>query len=183
MIGVAIGSDACHHDAMSPLSPAGRMAPLPFAVAAIAVYAVGFGSQMLLSPLVTARMSVVPFALLQAVLVWLWLVLHARRLRDAGRPAGTAAGIAIVYALAVALLVIVVWLMLESGAAGGGGTSQEADILHLFVIFYLLAFLAGDSGPGALQIWILGFAVLMVLPVIIALAFSLWAATRKSVAP
>ena len=82
-------------------------------LAAIVVYLASFGSQVLLSAPVTARMSVLPFALVQAVLIWLWIVLHARRLRDAGRPAGLAVGIAIVYALEVVLLVIMVWLMLR----------------------------------------------------------------------
>jgi uncharacterized membrane protein YhaH (DUF805 family) len=167
----------------SLLSFSGRLAPLPFVVAAIVVYLASFGSQVLLSAPVTARMNVVPFALVQAVLIWLWLVLHARRLHDAGRPAGLAVGIAIVYALEVVLLIIVVWLMLESGMARGGGAGREAGILHLFVILYLLTLLSGDPGLGALQIWIIGFVTLMLLPVAIALGFSLWAATRASAPP
>jgi len=164
----------------SLLSTSGRLAPLPFVVAAIVVYLASFGSQVLLSAPVTARMSVAPFVLVQAALIWLWLVLHARRLHDAGRPAGLAVGIAIVYALEVVLLVIVVWLMLESGMAAGGGAGRESSILHLFVILYLMALLSGDPGLGALQIWIIGFVALMLLPVVIALGFSLWAATRTS---
>ena len=166
----------------SLLSFSGRLAPLPFVVAAIVLYVVSFGSQVLLSPPVTARMNVVPFALAQAVLIWLWLVLHARRLHDAARPAGLAVGIAIVYALEVVLLVIVVWLMLESGAPAGGA-GREAGILQLFVILYLMTMLSGDPGLGALQIWIYGFIALMLLPVVIALGFSLWAATQKSAGP
>ncbi|MEX2034015.1 MAG: hypothetical protein WEA28_02355 [Xanthobacteraceae bacterium] len=164
----------------SLLSTSGRLAPLPFVVAAIVVYLASFGSQVLLSAPVTARMSVVPFSLVQAALIWLWLVLHARRLHDAGRPAGLAVGIAIVYALEVVLLVIVVWLMLESGVAAGGGAGRESTILHLFVILYLMALLSSDPALGALQIWIIGFVALMLLPVAISLGFSLWAATRTS---
>jgi uncharacterized membrane protein YhaH (DUF805 family) len=166
----------------SLLSPSSRLAPLPFAVAAIVVYLLSFGSQVLLSAPVTARMSVVPFALVQAALIWLWIALHVRRLHDAGRSAGLAVGIAIVYALEIVLLTIMVWLILESsGAATSGGIGSDATILQLFVILYLLTLLSGDPTLGALQIWLMGFVVLMLLPVAIALGFSLWAATRTSV--
>ena len=101
-----------------------------------------FGSQVLLSAPVTARMSVVPFALVQAVLIWLWIVLHAQRLHDAGRSAGLAVGIAIVYALEVVLLTIMVWLILQSTATTGGGAGSDATILQLFVILYLLTLLS-----------------------------------------
>ena len=64
-----------------------------------AVYLVSFASQLLLSPPVTRWAGVWAFALVQAVLIWLWIVLHGNRLRDAGRPTGLAIGVACVYAL------------------------------------------------------------------------------------
>jgi uncharacterized membrane protein YhaH (DUF805 family) len=178
---MAFGRTACHDGRMSLsslLSPAGRLAPLPFVLAAVAVYALSFGSQVLLSPPVTSRLNIVPFALTQAVLIWLWTVLHAQRLHHAGRPAGLAVGIAAVYALEVVLLAILIWLMLDAGVTSGGGAGREAGILQLFVILYLLALLSGDPTLGALQMWIMGFVALMLLPVVIALGFSLWTATR-----
>ena len=167
---------------IAPQSRSGRLAPLPFAIAAIAVYLLSFGSQVLLSPPTTGRLGVLPFALVQAVLIGIWIVLHMRRLRDAGRPAGIAIGIAVMYALEVVLLVILVWLMLASTAGTTDSAGRESSILHLFVILYLLTLLTGDPTLGALQIWVAGFVVLMLLPVVIALGFSLWAATRPSLA-
>ena len=170
---------------MSPSSPpssAPRMARGPFAVTVIAVYLLSFASQMLLSPPVTARMNVAPFVLVQIVLIGAWIVLHQRRLRDAGRPTGITIGIAMVYAIEVVLLTILVWLIL-SGVPGDSGGEGEATILHLFIILYFLALLTGDPNLGALQIWVMGFVVLMVLPVVIAVIFSLWAGTRPSIAP
>jgi uncharacterized membrane protein YhaH (DUF805 family) len=164
----------------TPLSPSGRLAPLPFIVAASVVYVVSFGSQMLLSPQVTARTGVWAFALVQAVLIWAWYVLHARRLRDAGRPGGLAAGIAVVYALEVVLIVAIVALLSSSGMPHAGGAREEASILNLFVLLYLLTVLAGDSGFDALWWWFMGFLVVLLLPIVIALGFSLWAATRPS---
>lgn len=162
-------------------SSAGRIARRPFAVAVIAVYLLSFASQVLLSPPVTGRLSVLPFIVTQAVLIGVWIVLHQRRLRDAGRPGGTAIGIAMVYALEIVLLTLLVWLLLSAVPGDGGGAGSEATILHLFVFLYFLSLLTGDPNLGALQVWVMGFAALMILPVVIALCFSIWAGTRPSV--
>ena len=158
------------------LAPAGRLTRGPFVLAAIALYLVSFASQMLLSAPVTARVSVVPFVMVQIVLIWLWIVVHVRRLRDAGRPTGIVIGVAMVYALEVVLLTLLIWIL--ASAAGSGGASSDAGIFHLFVIFYLLGVMAGDPSLAGLQIWLIGFAVVMFLPVLIAICFSLWTATR-----
>ena len=159
-----------------------RLAPLPFLLGALAVYALSFGSQVLLSPPVTARFSVAPFVLAQAVLIGLWLLLHMRRLRDAGRGSGLAFGIAVVYALEVVLFTILIWLILSSAGTTNDGAGREATILHLFVVLYFLSLMTGDPSLGALQVWMTGFLVLMALPVVIAVVFSLWTATRPRVA-
>jgi uncharacterized membrane protein YhaH (DUF805 family) len=135
---------------------------------------------MLLSAPVTARLGVVPFALAQVVLIWVWIVLHQRRLRDAGRPSGVVFGVAFVYALQVVLLVLLVWMILASNA----GTSEAADtgagLLHLFTVLYLLGMMTGDPALTGLQIWLMGFVALVLVPVLVGLFFSLWAATRPS---
>jgi uncharacterized membrane protein YhaH (DUF805 family) len=166
-------------NASSLLSRDGRLARGPFSLAVIAVYLASFASQILLSAPVTAQVSVVPFVLVQVGLIWLWIVLHTRRLRDAGRPTGIVIGIAMIYVLEVVLLVLLIWLILASTAPAGGAGS-DATIFQLFVVLYLLGMMTGDPNLGALQIWMIGFAALMLLPVVIAVVFSLWAATRTS---
>jgi hypothetical protein len=166
---------------MTSMLSSGRMAPLPFAVAVIAVYLVSFASQLLLAPPVTRWAGVWAFALVQAALIWLWIVLHGNRLRDAGRPTGLAIGVACVYALEVLLLLLLVWLILSAGFNRPDEPAADASILHLFVIMYLLATLTGDPGLGELQAWMIGFVVLLVLPLLIALCFSFWAGTRPRV--
>ena len=166
---------------MSPTSAGIR--PLPFAVAALLLYLVSFFSQMLLSAPVTSRLSVVPFVLAQAMLIGLWIVLHRRRLNDAGRPTGTVIGIAMVYALEIALLTILVAFMVSVSGSDGDGASGNNTLLNLFVIFYLLAMFSGDTGWDALQLWLAGFVAIMLLPVVLAVGFSIWAATRPSRTP
>jgi uncharacterized membrane protein YhaH (DUF805 family) len=178
---VEIAGGAWHDDAMIVSSP-NRSPPLsrgPFVLAVTAVYVVSFASQVLLAAPVTVRVSVVPFVLVQVALIWLWIVLHQRRLRDAGRPVGTVIGVALVYVLEIVLLVLLVWLMLAS-AGPTGGASTDASIFHLFIILYLLGMMTGDPNLGGLQIWLMGFAAVMLLPVVIAVGFSVWTATRPS---
>jgi hypothetical protein len=163
---------------MRAVSTSGRLAPLPFAAAVLGVYLVSFGSQALLSPPVTRWTGVWAFAVVQAVLIWVWIVLHASRLRDAGRPTGLALGVACVYALEVLLLLLLLWLILSAGFNRPDESAADASILHLFVIIYLLATLTGDPNLGQLQVWMVGLVALIVLPVLVAICFSFWAGTR-----
>ena len=173
---------ACHDCCMSPVdtnlkaSEPRRLASGPFILAVLAVYVASFISQMLLSAPVTAHVSVVPFVVVQAVLIWLWIVLHRRRLLDAGRPSGVAIGIAMIYVIEVALLALLIWVLTSSA----GEASGNAGVFHLFTILYLIGMMSGESQLGVLQVWLIGFAVLMFLPVVIAAVFSIWTATRPS---
>jgi uncharacterized membrane protein YhaH (DUF805 family) len=157
-----------------------RLERAPFALAVTAVYLLSFASQIMLSPPVTSRLSVIPFVLAQAVLIGVWVMLHARRLRDAGRPSGTAIGVAMVYALEIVLLVILVLLIVSVTPGVSGGAGSDAAILQLLVVLYLLSLLSPNPDLGGLQLWMLGFTVLMFLPVVIALGYSIWAGTRPS---
>jgi hypothetical protein len=164
---------------MSPSSPRSpqRVGRSAFVVTALGVYFLSFASQVLLTAPVTRHLSVVPFALAQAVLIAVWIVLHRRRLCDAGRPIGIVSVVALIYASEMALLTIAIAVMTWSSGSTAGGVGPDADILQLFVILYLMTLLAGDPSLGALQIWIIGFVVIMLIPIAIALGFSIWAAT------
>jgi len=174
---------AWHDDAMnsavnSPPSLSRRLARGPFALAVIGVYLASFVSQILLSAPVTSRMSVVPFVVAQIVLIWLWIVVHRRRLRDAGRAGGIVIGIAMVYALEAVLMTLLIGILTSAGAQDG--TSGEAGLFHLFTIIYLLGMATGESNLAGVQFLLMGFVAVMFLPVLIALIFSLWAGTRPS---
>ena len=75
-------------------SPFGRLGPQAFVIAVIVVDAAGAASQWLTVLGVAARNGLWLFALAQAVLIWVWFALHAKRLRDAGRSTGLAVGAA-----------------------------------------------------------------------------------------
>ena len=85
----------------------GRLSPQAFIVLVGLVYPAGAASHALTIPDVITRTGLWPFIAAQVLLIWIWYALHTKRLRDGGRATGLAAAAAILYALAVALMIIV----------------------------------------------------------------------------
>ena len=160
----------------SLLSPSGLLAPQPFIAAALAVYAAGIGAQWLTMQEVLARAGIWPFAVAQAVLIWIWYVLHARRLRDAGRAVDLAAGAAALYALSVVLLLIVAMNFFTPIA--GTSDPNATAALNIILLIAVVAALTQTSGHDVGSLILAMCVVLAFLPVIVAIAVTLWAATR-----
>jgi uncharacterized membrane protein YhaH (DUF805 family) len=164
------------------VSASGRIARKPFWIGVIAVYAASFLTQFLLAAPVTARAGVVPFVLVQAAIAWAWFVLHARRLRDAGRPVGLAVALSVLYVLAIVLLLLV---MVAATAPGSSTTVAPAvdqppspSIFDLFLVLFLLGLAFGDPSLGMFGYILLGVIALILLPILIAVAFTIWVGTR-----
>ena len=168
---------------MKPLrqffSASGRIAPRPFGAAAVAVYVLSFLSLMLISPPVTTRWGVWTFALAQALLTWIWLALHIGRLRDAGQPAGIAFAIALLYALAIVLLMLLIELITgsePSAVSAEPGVPSFRDLWAVLPLFGVLA--TGEA--GIFPVLALIMLMLILVPIALAASFSIWAATRPT---
>jgi len=161
-------------------SPSGRLGPQAFAVAVIVVYAAGAASQWLTVPGVVARNGLLPFVLAQAVLIWVWFALHARRLRDADRSAGLAAGASLLYALAVVLLLIVATAFFTTSPSAAAG-ANPTGALGLILLLSIAAALADSASYDVGWFVVVILMVLAFLPIVVAFAVTLWAATRPSV--
>ena len=160
------------------LSAAGRIAPRPFALGAVAVYVGSFLSQFLLAAPITARASVVPFLAVQVALAWMWYALHVRRLRDAGRPTGSAIALTILYALAIVLLLLVMLAIDAPGQPAGPEATPFAGIFQVFLLLFLVGTILGDPNLGMFGYVILGAIALVMLPIVIAIVFTVWVGTR-----
>jgi uncharacterized membrane protein YhaH (DUF805 family) len=161
-------------------SPSGRLAPQAFLIAAIAVYAAGAAAQYLTTPNILALSGLWSFAAAQAVLIWIWYALHARRLHDAGRSIGLAAGAAALYALSVVLLLIVATGFFATSAAGTTEPNEPGALVILLVS--VIAALAQSGSHDVGWFIVTALITLAFLPVIVALAVTLWAATRPRAA-
>ena len=168
---------------LASILPAGRLSRGAFAIAVLLVYVLSFLSQVLLAAPVAARVGYWPLAVAQAALIWVWYVLHARRLRDAGRGSGMAAGIAIVYGLAIILLLLIVTATAPSTPATTAPVADKESLtlLNFFLVLYLLALLTADPSLGLLAYLLIGVAMLLLTPVVIALGFTIWTVTRPSI--
>lgn len=169
---------------VSIFSPTGRLRPRRFILGIAAVYAAGVASHWLTTPGVTARAGLWAFAAVQAVLTWLWFVQHAKRLHDAGRSDGLAGAIALLYALSIVFLLILA-MNFFAGSTGLMGNASATSALELILFLYIIQTLAGSiphdlgsQGLGSIVIGVL--MVFALLPVVVALFFTLWTATRPS---
>jgi len=161
------------------LSPAGRLRPRAFIISAIAIYLAGAASQLLTRPDIIARGGFWLFAAAQALLTWIWYVLHAKRLRDADAPVGLAAGVSLLYALSVALLLFVAAAFFIT--AGGATTNADTTgAMSLILLVTIIATLSASNSYDAGWFIVAILSALAILPVVLALAVTTWAATRPS---
>ena len=151
-------------------SPFGRTARKHFAMLAVHVYVLIVASYLLVSQAVVTRSGVAPFALVQVALTYAWYALHARRLRDAGYSTGWAVVIAILYCLGVELFLLLAQFVSVMEPKPG-----SACLILVFLLF-IVAVLTGDPTP--LVNVALALLFVTVMPLLIAIGFSIWAGTR-----
>jgi uncharacterized membrane protein YhaH (DUF805 family) len=116
---------------------------------------------------------------LQALLIWIWYALHAKRLRDADRPTGLAAGAALLYALSVVLLLIVATNFFQP-AIGGPSDSSATAVLNVTVFLAVLLELTRMSVHDVNTLVVGVFVVMAFSPMVVALAVTVWAASQPS---
>ncbi len=162
----------------------GRLARKPFWLSLIAIYVAGFCAQMLLDGEVRARAGLTPFMVEQAVLLWAWLAIHIKRLRDAGQGPAGAIGVAVVYALALCLLLLLIAFLTNPNAspgveAGRSGEDFAFGLMLVLIIFGLL--FSPDFGTFMTILKVLIF--IACLPPLVSFVFSIITGTRRSVPP
>lgn len=168
--------------ALAFISPQGRLRPQPFLAAIVAVYVAGGLSHWLTVPVVTVRAGLWAFAAAQAALTWLWFVLHAKRLHDAGRSEGLAIAVALLYALSLVLLLLLATNFFVGSEAGSLGNANATSALELVLLLYIVMTLTGPMQYDLTWIVVVILTLFAFVPVLVALFFTLWTATRTSTA-
>jgi uncharacterized membrane protein YhaH (DUF805 family) len=164
------------------LSSSGRIERKAFVLAVLAVYGLSFASQFLLAAPLLARGGFVAFVLVQGLATWSWYALHAKRLHDSGRSSAGAIAIAVLYALAVVLFLLIM-AAVTAPAPSATGDAPSANVFQLFLVLFLIGVILSDPFLGTFGHIILVVLTLALLPFVIAFSFSIWLATRPSVAP
>ncbi len=158
-------------------SPSGRLSPQVFVVAAIVIYLAGIVSHALTMPTIMARTGPWLFAAVQALLIWIWYVLHAKRLHDAGRSVGPAIGASLLYALSITLLLILA-ISFYVPLAGQVSDANTASALGLILLISIVAVLLGSSQYDLTWLVVAILVLLSLLPAILAVGVTVFAATR-----
>jgi hypothetical protein len=166
--------------ALTLISPQGRLRPHPFLTAIVAVYVAGALSHWLTVPDVIARVGLWAFAAVQAALTWLWFVLHAKRLHDAGRGEGLAIAVALIYVLSLVLLLLLATNFFAGSEAGSLDSANATGALELVLLLYIVMTLTGPVQYDLTWIVIIILTLFAFAPVLVALFFTLWTATRTS---
>jgi len=156
-------------------SSEGRLGRRHFWLALAAVYLVSVASQWLLTAAVTARSGVWPFALVQAGVLWAWTVVHIKRLRDTGRLASAAIAIAVLYGLAMGLIVLLLAVFFTDA-----DPASDTSPLGLLLLLAILGILFSPD-LGAFTVILQMLVLIACLPVVISALFSLYAGLRRSV--
>jgi uncharacterized membrane protein YhaH (DUF805 family) len=164
------------------LSPSGRLSPPSFLVAVVVVYVAFVASQALTLRDVIKAAGLWPFLAAQLVLIWIWYVLHARRLRDAGKTTGIAVAISLLYLLSVVLLVIVAGAFYGALAGESATDPNTAGALNLLLFVSVVAMLSGMPQGGLAWLIVAILLLLAYAPIVLALATTVWAATRPRIA-
>ena len=163
-------------------SPAGRLEPRPFITGAIGVYLVGAVSLLLTTINVVPRAGVLALVAIQLVTVWVWFCLHSKRLHDGGRSSGLAVGAGLLYLFSVMQLLIVPnGFFMPSSHLLGDANAGGGQLLILMV--YVVSVLAGSSQYDLIPVVVAILIALTFLPIVVALAVTVWAARLKSLPP
>lgn len=158
----------------------GRLAPKPFALGVLIVWIAGIASQLLLTGHVVARFGIWPFIAIQAALIWIWLVLHIRRLRDVGEGPAAAIGIAFIYVLSIGLLLMLVVFFTHPDSVAPRGAESPAGsavIGTLLVVFLFNIMFTPDF--GVFSTILKGLILIAFMPAAISLIFSVRTGLRK----
>jgi hypothetical protein len=161
------------------LSPSGVLRPGAFLAAAIVVYVAGAASHLLSAPGIVAQAGPWPFAVIQAVLIWLWFNLHSKRFRDAGLGSGLAAAVALLYALSV-VLVVAVGASFAGSISGQTADAKAASGLELILLVSIIALLLSSTHYDLTWAVVAILFAVEFVPIVLAVGTTMWAATRPS---
>ncbi len=174
---------ACDHDAMKmfeSFSPSGELEQGPYVRSMLALLIGAVLSHLLTAPVALAQFGILPFVIVQFVIVWWWFCLIVKRLHDAERSILGVTAVALISFIAVLFLAVMLVLQVSDTSAGTLAPWLPASIgllLYPFVFFFNLV-----TGPAAnaQDLHVALLALLIVAPPLLTIWWSVWAALQPS---
>jgi hypothetical protein len=108
--------------------------------------------------------------------------LHAKRLHDAGRREGLAIAVALLYLLSLVLLLLLATNFFAGSESGSLGNTSATSALELVLLLYIVMTLTAPLQYDLTWIVVVILTLFAFVPVLVALFFTLWTATRTSAA-
>lgn len=160
--------------------PSGELEQGPYVRSMLALLIGAVLSHLLTAPAAMAQLGILPFVIMQIVLVWWWFCLIVKRLHDAERSILGVTAVALISFIAVLFLAVMLVLQVSDTSAGVAAPWLPASIgllLYPFVFFFNLV-----TGPAAnsQDLHIALLALLTVAPPLLTIWWSVWAALQPS---
>jgi uncharacterized membrane protein YhaH (DUF805 family) len=157
----------------------GRLTPKAFWLSLLAVYLASLTTLLLLTGAVTKTAGLWPFAVAQLAVLWAWTVVHMKRLRDAGRAPSGAFAVALLYGLAIGLVLLLV-VTVDTGTPPAVAGQEPHSGLALALLVGFLVFLINPN-LGSYSYILQALALIACLPFVLSLTFSLATGLRRGV--
>ncbi|ARQ01420.1 DUF805 domain-containing protein [Pseudorhodoplanes sinuspersici] len=165
---------------LESFSPSGELEQGPYVRSMLALLIGAVLSHLLTAPAVLTQLGILPFLIVQIVIVWWWFALIVKRLHNAERSILGVTAVALISFTAVIFLAVMLVLQVSDTSANAVGSWLPASIgllLYPFVFFFNLV-----TGPAtsAQDLHIALLALMIVAPPLLTIWWSVWAALQPS---
>ena len=162
------------------LLPSGELKQGPYVRSMLALVIAAVLSHLLTAPAVTAQLGILPFVIMQIVIVWWWFCLTVKRLRDAERSILGVTAVALISFIAVLFLAVMLVVQVSDTTVGIAGPWLPASIGLLIYPFVFLFNLMTGPSANSQDLHIALLALLIVAPPLLTIGWSIWAAQQPS---
>ena len=165
---------------LESFSPSGELQQGPYWRSMLALLIGAVLSHLLTAPAVLAQLGILPFIIVQIVIVWWWYCLIVKRLHEAERSILGVTAVALISFIAVLFLAVMLVLQVSDTSAGAAGPWLPASISLLIYPFVFLFNLVTGPAANSQDLHIALLSLLIVAPPLLTIWWSVWAALQPS---
>lgn len=165
---------------LESILPSGELRQGPFVRSMLALLVGATLSHLLTAPAVMAQLGILPFVVMQIVLVWWWFCLIVKRLHDAERSILGVTAVALISFIAVLFLAVMLVQQVSDPNAGVAAPWLPASIGLMLYPFTFIVNLVTEPAASTQDLHIALLALLIIAPPLLTIGWSAWAALQPS---